>query len=152
MTWTKNQWFLTFDRQWKTDPLFLGIWDKNEYLKTWKIKKRIPQNAPKIPWNVSGNTSKRSENTLKLPQNYVFIPENLIVLKNTYFSWSSFKFDQKYTGKYHKIMIISMKKSLILTSSSEKFSPSGVPLPGDSLTITRLMVHLIVHYKKIRGK
>ena len=27
-----------------------------------------------------------------------------------------------------------MNKSLILTSSSEKFSPSGVPLPGDSLS------------------
>ena len=34
----------------------------------------------------------------------------------------------KYTGKYHKIMVISMKKSLILTSSSEKFSPIGGPL------------------------
>ena len=116
------------------DPLFLGIWDKNEYLKTWKIKKRIPQNVMKIPWNVSGSTSKRSENTLKLPQNYVFIPENLIFLKNTYFSWSSFKFDQKYTGKYHKIVIIPMSKSLFLTSSSEKFSPGGAPLPEDSLS------------------
>ena len=31
----------------------------------------------------------------------------------------------KYTGEYHEIMIISMRKSLILISSSEKISPGG---------------------------
>ena len=36
----------------------------------------------------------------------------------------------KYTGKYHKIMMIPMRKSLILTSSSEKFSPRGGPPSG----------------------
>ena len=59
----------------------------------------------------------------------------------------------------HKIMIISMRKSLILTSSSEKFSPSGgtpsgrllkrravfdVPLCGGS-TVS-ILVEKITHF------
>ena len=106
--------------------------------------KRIPQNVK----NQKTNTSKRSENTLKRVRKYLKTFRKYLettsklcvytwkpnFLKNTYFSWSSFKFDQKYTGKYHKIVIIPMSKSLILTSSSEKFSPGGAPLPGDSLS------------------
>ena len=66
--------YVHMTRECPSDPLFLGIWDKNEYLKTWKIKKRIPQNVPKIPWKVSGNTSKLCVYTWKpnIFEKYIF--------------------------------------------------------------------------------
>ena len=72
---------------------------------------------------------KNDQEIIKKPENHDFIDfQYQLLLINIFHDCDSNLI--KIHSQTHKIMIISMRKSLILTSSSEKFSPSGGPPSG----------------------